>query len=164
MTNPYPASVEPGAATTPGHPGREHLLREFPTYAGAEKLVDTLADRGFPVEHVRIVGNGVRSVERVTGRLTSGRAAAAGAASGAWFGALMGLLLGLFAEDRSWLLALLSGVVIGALWGAVFGFLAHRATKGQRDFTSVRTFEADSYAVYVAAEHANEAIRVGALL
>lgn len=56
-----------------------------------------------PVEHVRIVGDGVRTVENVTGRMTKGKAALTGAASGAWFGALIGLLFALFAVGPLWL-------------------------------------------------------------
>ena len=63
--------------------GPQHLLASYPTYAGAEQVVDRLADSGFPVEHSRIVGNGLRTVEYVTGRITSNRAAVAGSASGA---------------------------------------------------------------------------------
>lgn len=156
---------EPVATSTAGASavGPQHLLREFPTYAGAEALVDRLSDRGFPVEHVRIVGNGLRSVERVTGRLTSGRAAAAGAASGAWFGLFVGLLLGLFSPDSGWLAVLVGSTLIGAFWGAVFAFLAHRATGGRHDFASVKALEAEQYAVYVDADRADEAIRLAGL-
>lgn len=138
----------------------QHLLGEFPTYAGAEGLVDKLSDAGFPVEHSRIVGNGLRSVEYVTGRLTNGRAALAGAASGAWFGLLVGLLLGLFVSDSAWFGVLLTGLLVGAAWGALFGFLAHAGLRGRRDFASVQGLEAEQYAVYVDADRADEAIRL----
>lgn len=138
----------------------QHLLGEFPTYAGAEKLVDTLSDKGFAVAHLRIVGNGLRSVEYVTSRLTNGRAAAAGAASGGWFGLLVGLLFGLFGTGTAWPALLIGGLLVGLAWGAVFGFLAHFATRGRRDFTSLKGLEAEQYAVYVDAEFANDAIRL----
>ena len=48
------------------------LLASLPTYAEAKKLVDTLSDHRCPVEHTRIVGTGLHSVEYVTGRLTPG--------------------------------------------------------------------------------------------
>lgn len=142
----------------------QHLLGEFPTYAGAEQVVDRLSDNGFPVEHARIVGTGLRSVEYVTGRLTTGRAASAGAASGAWFGLLLGFLIGLFSDGSAWLGVLLGSTAIGAVWGALFGFLAHRATRGRRDFASVKGLEAEQYAVYVDATHADQAIRASGLL
>lgn len=33
----------------------QHVLATFPTYIGAEQLVDRLSDQGFPVEHARII-------------------------------------------------------------------------------------------------------------
>ena len=142
----------------------QHLLATFPTYAGAEQLVDKLSDSGFPVEHVRIVGNGLRSVEYVTGRLTSGRAALAGAATGAWIGLLIGILINLFSAGSTSFANVLGSVVIGALWWAAFGYFAHRATHGRRDFASVKGMEAEQYQVYVDADQADHAIRAGGLL
>jgi len=164
MTEPYPTSMRtPDSTRTASARGAEHLLGEFPTYAAAEAVVDRLSDRGFPVQTVRIVGNNLRSVEYVTGRLTTRRAAGAGAASGAWFGLMVGLVIGFFSGGATWLGAVVGGLVIGAVWGGVFGALAHRASGGRRDFSSRRTYEADSYAVYVDASRADEAIRAAGL-
>lgn len=154
----FPQPAVPATTTAP-----QHLLAEFPTYAGAEQLVDRLSDKGFPVEHCRIVGNGLRSVEYVTGRLTSAQAALAGASSGAWLGLLVGLLLGLFSSSSTWLALLVGSTVMGAFWMGAFGFVAHWATRGRRDFSSVRSLEAEKYAVYVNAEHADDAIRLAGL-
>lgn len=137
----------------------QHLLGEFSTYEAAERVVDTLSDNGFPVERCHIVGTGLRTVEQVTGRLTSRGAAAAGAASGAWFGLLFGLLVGLFAHGSAWIAILLGSVLISAVWMGLFGFVAHRATRGRRDFQSTKGLEAEQYAVLVDASHADDAIR-----
>ena len=135
------------------------LVASFPTYAEAQSLVDTMSDQGFPVEHVRIVGENLRTVEYVTGRLNLGKAALAGAASGAWFGILIGLLLGLFTVGESWAWIMLVSLMFGVLWGATFGVIGHWATRGERDFSSIHTVEAGRYDVYVDAEHAAEAAR-----
>ncbi|SDO40712.1 general stress protein [Lentzea jiangxiensis] len=135
------------------------LLATFADYLGAQRLVDRMSDDGFPVESVRIVGDGVRTVEQVTGRLTRGRAALAGAASGAWFGVFIGLLFGLFSADTTWVWFVLISLVIGAFWGAVFGFVAHWSTRGRRDFSSVMSLEAQRYEVHVDRERAAEAAR-----
>jgi hypothetical protein len=66
----------------------------YGSYAEAERAVDFLSDREFPVERVAIVGTGLKTVEQVAGRLTTARAALAGAAQGAMIGLLFGLLLG----------------------------------------------------------------------
>jgi hypothetical protein len=130
--------------------GKQRIAR-YDRYEDAQRAVDHLSDSGFPVEEVDIVGSGLHLVEHVTGRLTSGRAAMAGAGSGAWFGLFVGLLAGLFTTGPAWLGLLLGGAAIGALWGALFGYFAHRATQGQRDFSSSRDLVAEHYDVTVAA-------------
>lgn len=132
-------------------------LASFRDYTGAQRLVDQLSDAGFPVSGLRIVGTGVRTVERVTGRITNGRAAGLGALTGAWLGLLVGLLFGIFAVGPVWFAALGSGLVLGALWGALFGFLAHWASDGGRDFTSVSEVQAENYDVEVDADLAERA-------
>ncbi|GAA4700761.1 hypothetical protein GCM10023215_44430 [Pseudonocardia yuanmonensis] len=141
------------------------VLREFDSYGQAQELVDRLADRGFPVGVVRIVGTGIRTVEQVTGRLTKGRAAAAGAAGGAWFGLLVGLLFGLLTlgSETGVVAALFGGLVLGGLWGAAFGFVAQWANHGQRDFASVENLEAARYAVEVESGCLDEAARVAGI-
>ncbi|WP_245839091.1 general stress protein [Nocardia donostiensis] len=153
-----PQPPEPGKQPV-GAPGRR-CIASFGDYLAAQQLVDRMSDAGFPVEYVRIVGDGVRTVEQVTGRMTNGRAALAGAASGAWFGLLIGLLFGLFTTGPvAWVWVIVGTTIIGAVWGAIFGFVAHWSSGGQRDFSSVRTLEAQRYDVYVDEEHAAEAAR-----
>jgi len=40
---------------------------------------------------------------------------------------------------------LVTGALLGAAWGALFGFAAQAATRGRRDFSSVRTIAASRY-------------------
>ncbi len=137
-------------------------LAKFDDYGSAQALVDRLSDAGFEVKRLRIVGNDLHSVEQVTGRLTVGRAALLGAGSGAWFGLLIGLFFGLFSPGAVWISVLLAGLLIGAGWGAIFGAIAHSATRGRRDFSSVKVFEAKNYTVMVEASHSAEAARLSA--
>lgn len=95
-------------------------------------------------------------MENVLGRLTTGRAALAGAASGAWFGLFIGLLLGIF-SNANWVGALLTGVIIGTAWGAIFGASAHAMTRGRRDFTSRSSLQAEQYSVAVDDGYAEQA-------
>ena len=137
-------------ASGAGHPqdvGGEQVVASFDTYVDAQRAVDALSDRQFPVESLRIVGSDLRLVEAVTGRLTKGRAALAGAGSGALLGLLFGLLVGLFTYGPTWIGLLLGGLVFGALWGALLGYLAHAATGGQRDFSSTSALTASRYDV-----------------
>jgi hypothetical protein len=138
-------------------PYRPHGLTvaSYSTYLDAQAAVDHLADNGFPVQTVAIVGNDLRLVEQVTGRLTRGRALSAGAGSGAWFGLFVGLLIGLFVPRDTvtdWLAIVLTGVAIGALWGLLLGWFGYAATGGRRDFLSRSGVVAERYDVVVRGE------------
>ena len=133
-------------------------IAEFDTYEEAQALVDRLSDAKFAVEHVRIIGTGLTTVEQVLGRMTYGRAALSGALGGAWFGLFIGLLFGLILAD-TW-----GWVVWSVLMGAAFGMIAavaqHAFTGGKRDFASVQGLQAARYGVQVTNEHAAEAVRL----
>ena len=122
-----------------------NTVARFDDYESAQRAVDRLSDDGFPVEKLDIVGSGLRLVERVTGRLTNARAAGAGALSGMWAGLLIGILLGLFTSGHSFFAVAATGAALGVAWGAVFGYVAHARTRGQRDFSSVRGLVATHY-------------------
>jgi hypothetical protein len=122
-----------------------NTVARFDDYGSAQRAVDRLSDDGFPVEQLDIVVSELQMVERVTGRLTKWRAAGAGAVSGMWAGLLIGVLLGLFTTGHAWLAMVAAGVGLGVLWGAIFGFAAHLATRGERDFSSVRGISAARY-------------------
>jgi len=150
--------MEATAQTTPARDGQ--TVASYDTYPEAQKAVDQLSDGGFPVEHVDIVGTDLRLVEHVTGRLTSGRAAMYGAGIGAWWGLFFGLLVGLFTTGPEWAGLVVGGLLIGAVFGALFGFFAQWATRGQRDFSSTSGLVAGKYEVVVANEHAERAKQV----
>jgi hypothetical protein len=132
---------------------------KYATYAEAQRAVDFLSDEEFPVENVTIVGNDLRLVERVTGRLTRGRVALAGALGGAWWGLFVGLLLVLFSteEGSSFLLLLLFGLLFGAVFGAITALVGYSFTGGTRDFTSTTSVVATSYDVLCHHQRAEEA-------
>lgn len=142
------------------------VVGSYPSYEKAQRAVDYLADSKFPVEKTAIVGSDLRMVETVLGRLTRGRAALAGAGSGAWFGLLIGLLLALFAGDQTnaWAL-MLSAVIYGAMFGAIWGSALHALTRGRRDFTSRSQIVAARYDVVcdpdVAEDAQNLLIKLG---
>jgi hypothetical protein len=131
------------------------------TYEDAQALVDRLADDGFPVEHVTIVGSDVRLVEQVTGHLNAWRAALYGAASGASLGALFGVIFGLiFSPDGVSLLAIfLYWLIVGAVIGAIFNLITYALLGGRRNFTSVAGLRPSRYDVMVDEPFAAEAVR-----
>src|SRR3954452_24650846 len=109
----------------------------YDSYEQAQAAVDYLSDEKFPVENVTIIGSDLRMIERVTGRLTWGRALAAGALGGAWWGLFVGLLLGIFSTTGAgWVGSILTGLLVGLAFGTIFGAIGYSMTQGRRDFTS----------------------------
>ena len=139
-----------------------HSVHSSTTYQDAEHAVDWLSDHEFPVEQVSIVGTGLRYVERVSGRVTTGRAALLGLGYGELLGLVWGLLFALlFTFDSGSFWGLLTySVVVGAGLGAAVGALSHYLTNGRRDFASEAQTRADHYEVQVEESYAAEAKRV----
>jgi hypothetical protein len=148
--------ARPGVADSVGLTGRQ-VVANYTTYGQAQSAVDHLSDSSFPVENTAIVGRDLSLVEQVTGRMTKSRAAAMGALTGAWFGLFIGLFIGLFTIGPVWLSLVLAGLVIGAIWGAIFGFIAQWATRGQRDFASASAIVAARYDLTVVDAYAERA-------
>jgi len=143
----------PGVPTLP----KGEQVATYVAYLEAQRAVDHLADKQFPVKLVTIVGTDLRMVERVTGRLSYPRVAMAGAASGAWFGLFVGLLLLMFSTSTTQTFPLLAAILIGAAFGMLFSVITYSFTAGKRDFTSQSQIVAGSYSVLCAAEQAHKA-------
>jgi hypothetical protein len=151
-------STNPGAASQ-RHPMRA-LQLEYPqslavydTYAQAQRTVDYLADKEFPVQNCLIVGTDLKQLERITGRLTWGRVALGGALSGVWLGVFVGLIFSIFSEDET-LVMVLSTALVGLVFGLVWGLVGYALTRGRRDFSSVSSVVATRYEVLVEHKHA----------
>ena len=139
----------------------KHTIASYTDYREAEKAVDWLSDQGFAVERTAIVGSGLRSVEQVAGRVTSGRAALLGAGQGALMGSLFALLFGIFFTGPDFAGLWVYALVVGATFGALFGASMHYARSGgRRDFASATHIEADRYGVQVDGAVADEAKRL----
>jgi hypothetical protein len=123
-------------------------LAVYDDYADAQKAVDHLSDRKFPVDQCLIVGTDLKRVERITGRLSTGRVAAGGLLSGLWFGLFIGLIFALFAESGA-LPVIASAMGFGAAFGLIWALLGYAMTRGQRDFSSVTQVVATRYEVLV---------------
>ena len=117
-------------------------------YEQAQRAVDFLSDHEFPVQNCLIVGTDLKQVERVTGRLTTGKVAAGGLVSGLWMGLFVGLVVSLFGTGGT--LAIIgSTMLFGAVFGLVWALAGYAATRGRRDFTSVSQVVATRYEVLV---------------
>ena len=139
------------------------VIASFERYAEAQGAVDKLSDERFPVEHTAIVADGLKFVEQVTGRLNLGRAILQGALSGAVLGAFIGFVFGLFnffAPVTSALSLALYGLFVGGVAGAIMGGVGYAMSGGRRDFTSVGGMQAERYNLMVTSEQENEARRI----
>ncbi|SKC45383.1 general stress protein [Okibacterium fritillariae] len=145
-----------GRAGFDGQIPRGETVASFETYEAAQQAVDRLAGADFPVKQLSIVGDGLKSVERVTGKLSYGRAAGGGALSGAWLGLFFGLLL-VIVNPASSLAFVGAAILIGAAFGMMFTIVTYSLNRRRRDFTSVMQVLATSYTVIVAPELANRA-------
>jgi hypothetical protein len=156
------ATEASGVATVPVRPTTRRTITSATSYEAAEHAVDWLSDQGFPVERARIVGTGLRYVEQVSGRLTTGRAALTGIGQGAVLGLVWGLLFSLFftADTASFFGVLAFSLVVGIVFGALVGAVSHLVTDGRRDFDSFAQTRADRYEVQVDDGFAGEAERL----
>lgn len=144
------------------YPARRRIAT-FDDYADAERAVERLTSRGFPVERTAIVGRDMQVVEQITGRLTLASATWRGALSGALPGVLIGWIFGLLAWVDPLIGALLLalyGLIFGALLGAVMGLVTYALQRGRRDFASRTIMLAQRYDLVVDVDVADEAARL----
>lgn len=142
-------------------------IGSYTSYLDAQKAVDYLADEKFPVQFVSIVGNDLKMVERVTGKLSYPRVALSGAMTGAWFGLFIGVMLSFFNSSSSAgapYFNVFTSVLLGAAFWMLFGIIGYAAQRGKRDFTSTNQVLASSYDVIVNPDVAMEARRLLAQL
>lgn len=135
---------------------RGEVLATYESYEEAQKAVDVLVRGDFPATQLSIIGNELKSVERVTGKLTWGRIALSGAISGAWFGFFIGLVLIIFSPATP-LSFLAAAVLLGAGFWMLIGLAGHAINRRRRDFTSTMQVIASSYSVLVDPESVNRA-------
>jgi len=142
-------------------PPSGETIATYDSYEDAQQAVDVLAHADFPVQAASIVGNDMKSVERVTGRLSWGRAAGAGAVSGIWLGLFLGVVTLFFSTQANPGVGYLVGaVLLGAAFGILYGLLSYAVTRRRRDFSSVMQVVASSYSLVVDPEVANRARNV----
>ncbi len=154
-----PKAGVPGGADESRAVPKGDTVGSYNSYLDAQKAVDYLADQQFPVQLVSIVGNELKMVERVTGRLTYPRVALSGALSGMWFGLFVGVMLSFFSETGGYF-SIVTSVLMGAAFFMLFGIVTYAMQRGKRDFTSTSQVVATNYDVVVAFEAAHEARRL----
>lgn len=136
----------PGLPTVP----KGDVLGTYDTYLEAQSVVDRLSKADFAVAKLSIVGNDLKTVERVTGKQTYGKAALAGAASGAWLGLFLGLVFTLFTPPSAQTFGIVgAALLIGAGFGMIFSIVTYTISRRRRDFTSTHQVLASNYQIII---------------
>lgn len=133
------------------------VVAVFDDYKQAAEAIETLSKAEFDVKGLAIIGNDLKSVEKVTGKLSWGKAALAGAASGAWLGLFLGLVLFIFSPSGAGIGFVGAALLIGAGFGMLFGVTSYSITRRKRDFTSTSQVIASNYSLLASPDHVNKA-------
>jgi hypothetical protein len=140
--------------------GRKDAVGEtvatYSDYEAAQKAVSRPIASDVPARDIAIVGLGLRSIERVTGRLGYATAARSGAINGVLLGVLFSAVMVLGSPQvpiQVFVGVMLVGIAIGMLLSIVmYSFVRRR-----RDYASVMQVVADHYDVTVAASSIHKA-------
>lgn len=135
----------PGASVEVGE-----VVASTKDYAIAQKTVSKLIAGEVPARDIAIVGQGARTVERVTGRLGYATAARSGAINGVFIGLFLSAILVLGNADAPVSL-FLGFLLIGIAIGMMLSIVTYMIVRRRRDFASVTQLAADHYEVTVMA-------------
>ena len=132
------------------------VIASLESYEEARAVVDGLAKQDFPVSTVSILGSHLRTVERVTGRMSFGKAALGAVGTGVMLGLFVGLLVLIVTPGVGFetLIAILP-VAIG--FSVIWSVIGYAANPQRRQFTSVMQVVATHFDVVVPREHAGKA-------
>ncbi|WP_242521905.1 general stress protein [Microbacterium esteraromaticum] len=119
-------------------------------YEAAQKTVSKLIAGEVPARDIAIVGEGVRTVERVTGRLGYAAAARSGAINGVLIGLLLSAIM-LFGNPEAPITLFLGFLLVGVALGMIMSLITYAIVRRRRDFASVSQMIADHYEVRVQA-------------
>lgn len=124
-------------------------VASFPSYEAAQKAVSSLIAADVPARDIAIVGTGLRSIERVTGKLGYATAARSGAINGLLLGLLFSAIFVLGTPSPP--IQLFVGVLfVGIAIGMLMSIIAFAIVRRRRDYASVVQVVADHYDVTVA--------------
>ncbi|GAA4351438.1 general stress protein [Microbacterium rhizosphaerae] len=134
-------------------------IASFPTYDAAQKAVSTLIAGDIPAKEIAIVGYGLRSIERVTGRLGYAAAARSGAINGVLIGLLFSAVF-VLGNSSVPIQAFVGVLFVGIAVGMLFSLLTYAMVRRRRDYASVMQVVADHYDVTVRPDSIHRARQV----
>ncbi|HWV48973.1 MAG TPA: general stress protein, partial [Microbacterium sp.] len=117
-------------------------------YERAQKTVSQLIAGEVPARDIAIVGQGVRTVEKITGRLGYAAAARSGAINGLLIGLILSAILVLGTPDAP-IQLFVAYLFIGVAIGMMLSLVTFAIVRRRRDFASVTQMVADHYDVTV---------------
>ncbi len=124
------------------------MVASMRDYEAAQKAVSTLIAGEVPARDIAIVGQSVRTVERVTGKLGYAAAARSGAINGVLIGLFLAAIL-VLGNPEVPIQLFLGFVLIGVAVGMLLSLVTYAIVRRRRDFASVTQFAADHYEVTV---------------
>ena len=117
-------------------------------YEAAQKTVSKLIAGEVPARDIAIIGQSVRTVERVTGRLGYAAAARSGAINGVLIGLFLAAIL-VIGQPEVPIQLFVGFVLIGVAVGMLLSLITYAIVRRRRDFASITQFAADHYEVTV---------------
>jgi hypothetical protein len=134
-------------------------VASFPDYEAAQKAVSALIAAEIPARDIAIVGQGLRSIERVTGRLGYATAARSGAINGVLLGLLFSAIL-VIGTPSVPIQAFVGVVFVGIAIGMLLSIITYSFVRRRKDFASVMQVVADHYEVTIATDSVQRARQV----
>ena len=126
------------------------IVASMRDYESAQKTVSKLIAGEVPARDIAIVGQSVRTVERVTGKLGYAAAARSGAINGVLIGLFLSAIL-VLGNPEVPIQLFVGFVFIGVAVGMLLSLVTYAIVRRRRDFASVTQFAADHYEVTVQA-------------
>lgn len=137
-----------GGRSARGSDAVGQTVASFPTYEAAQKAVSSLIAAEIPAREIAIVGQGLRSIERITGRLGYASAARSGAVNGLLLGLLFSAIL-VIGSPSVPIQAFVGVLFVGIAIGMLMSIVAYSFVRRRRDYASVMQVVADHYEVTV---------------
>lgn len=138
-----------GAPFSQGSAETGETVASFTQYEGAQKAVSALIAAEVPAKEIAIVGAGLRSIERITGRLGYATAARSGAINGLMLGVLFSFIF-VLGSPTVQIQAFVGVLLVGIAIGMLLNILMFSIVRRRRDYASVMQVVADHYEVKVA--------------
>jgi hypothetical protein len=137
------------------------IIASLPDYDSVQAIVDDLAEQGFPVDQLAIVGAALQTSDRTAGHRRHAYSMLGGMFTGAVVGAMVGWLLGMLNLVESLATALslgLWGLLIGGALGAGLGAASRAWADAESEPPPVHPARYDLLAMQDAAADAARAV------